>query len=261
VTRRSLAAAALLLAAAAPLRAQRLGGYVAAKEGHWTLYGAGIAQREVRLGMAVPPGALLAFTGESPRSARIVVRRLDGEVVVRECTAEGCGAPLRIGGEGREPGPAGRIVEAVAALFGHDPERYLPLMSRGGAGWSSAVLALDGGAADLAPVLAAAPPGPLSLRLEPLEADGAVADSFALDWRPGAPAVASLPGARPGLYRLVSLGAPPREAWVLLRPPPRAAEDAARFREAAALAPPRAGALDERETFLRAYLHHLSLQP
>jgi hypothetical protein len=263
--RRWIVCASGVLALAPPLAAQhregQAAGYVSAVHGRWLVYGGGLhGQQEVRPGMTVPAGAVIAFAGEGPDSASLRVRRFEGEPLVRECSADGgCGGPLRVEAGGHGTGRARRMMEAVASLLSGHAERYLPLISRrGNEGWTPAVVALRDDGVELGPVVAGTP-GPLSLRLVPLaEAGGAPLD---VAWTGGSD-VARVPGARPGLYRLVSLRSPPRETWVLLLPPDRAAGARAELAEAAALV--RGWGPDawvEADTFLRAYLHHLSGEP
>jgi hypothetical protein len=258
-----LAFGALVLAA--PLAAQHgAAGYVSAVQGRWVVYGGGLhGQSEVKLGMSVPAGSVIAFVGDAPGSARIVVRRFDGEALARECSVRaGCGDPLRVTAGQHGAGPVRRLMEAVAALLEGHPERYVPLISRRGAGdWTPAVVALHGDTVQLGPVLAGTP-GPLSLRLVALAGDTrSTLAPLDLAWDDGA-AAAVLAGVRPGLYRLVSLRSPPRETWVLLLPP----DDAARAQREMAQTVALVGewgsdAWVEADTFLRAYLQHLAGEP
>jgi hypothetical protein len=148
---------------------------------------------------------------------------------------------------GEQSSHIGRLLRAMGGLFSGHSEKYLITTVRGAdlLQLHEAVVKLDDGEIDLAPVFKTAPAGKylVRLRLVQIEAPSernALPESLAFDWKPEREQRLAVPGLRPGLWR-VSLLQPEDErplgvdAWALICTPNKYEKVAGSFNQVVAL--------------------------
>jgi hypothetical protein len=175
----------------------------------------------------------------------------------------------------REATLTARLVEAAASLFARQRTRYVPALVRSGSAKETAlreaVVRLEDGRVDLAPVFRDVTPGPYDVWFQPLapgaDRGGPPHGPVQLAWHPDRPAVVPLPLV-PGLY---SLGVAPSStegpvtiarAWALVVLPEDHGPTGAAFGHARALTEQWDEAVEAGSArgFLRAFLDGLAAQ-
>ena len=242
-------------------------GYVAAVHGAWTIDD-GSSVRPVLLSMPVTAQATVTPPERPGPGDHISVLMNDGQRLDRRCDLpRDCTRPATLPRPPRDNW-AVRIMNAARQTFTRNPNTYVLTISRGSR-LSEAVAAAGPGGARLAGVLPAEPER-YELTLRPLTgpdaASGEALGPFTVEW--DAARTATLPPeVGPGLYEVTTAETPktpPMTAWLLVRAPGRrAVADSAAF--ATAVEVTRGWSARQSDavsrSFLRAYLHHLSLQP
>jgi hypothetical protein len=217
-------------------------GYVSYSAGRWQYNGEEIRQN----GERVYPGALITLdpaNAKNPLECSISIVYLSGE---RE-EFSGADQPIKVKMIEHETGPENRFVRAVIGLFVKRAENYIVAAVRGGGSLrlQEAVVKLEDGKVDLAPVFDAAPPGSYLARFELIEreeegGDDASQEPQEIVWKADRQPLLTSPGLRTGLWRVSLLGRrdqrPLRtDAWVLICSPVDYAQAAESFERATEL--------------------------
>jgi hypothetical protein len=261
-----------ILSLAPAARAQHVG-YVFELGGEWLL-GHGSPRRLSR-GHKLPAGGTVYVQSPSSRD-HIVILDNNGEIIARRrCSvAEDCNRPIVLPKAGKaRPSSVGVVFSSVMKLLWGEPERYIPLRSRG-LELTEGVARLNKGEVDLSPVLKRMAAGDYHLRMREVmrgdkTADGQWLGPFALKWEPPGPAALPVAGLRPGLYEVASLDysggmyMPKGEsAWVLVGEAGTFEKASAAHEEALALTGKWGDAVTPAAArgFVRAHLSHLSRQ-
>jgi len=244
-------------------------GYVFKMTGEWLQDGSPLKQGErVFAGarITVSPDAL----AQDPSDAEIIVHLASGQREERSAKNPGSlSEPIELELLKTPDSGFAKVVNAVQSLFVKQPERYIPVMTRGQRSQTlqEAVVTFQNGTTNLTSLFESVPQGKYLVRLRALSVEGASATSLSnkanVDWNPSAKSGAKISLAAPGLYRVSILDLEERplgSAWVLLCKPEgfQAAEKA--FGEALELTKKwGAGVSDEeRHALLRAYLEYLA---
>jgi hypothetical protein len=248
-------------------------GFVLQVSGTWFLDGP--SPQKIRLGQALPAGGTIRAQTPHAHSSSIIVVLLDGSSL--SCgTPEACVQPISLPtSTGSESSAWHRIVGAVKGLFTHQPDRYVPSLSRG-KGWElhDSVVKLTNGQIDLSPAFKNMEKGEYRLNFQPISHDktsesGVSLPPFPLPWDPEHPTPVAVEGLRPDLYKVgISVAESytedhePVEVWVLVQEPGTYEKTAAAFQEAVALTKQWNEELTRSSTrgFLRAYLEYLAKQ-
>jgi hypothetical protein len=230
------------------------------------------------VGHSVDGNACLASNGGG---SLVIEDTISQRSIYVACTEDG-GCPHRaqyrcvrnVAVASREPehqqGLLGVFASAVTAAFQH-PDRYRLAVSRGlEPHLTDSVLLQEGDVVDFAPAFADMNSGTYRIRLEPLSG-GAPTEVIQLEWSDQNKGdqhkgIVSIPGLKPGLYRLLRLTADGEQAepetWVLVDGSDRFMKDAEAFQEARDEVGKWPADVDPRVPgrVLRAYLESLSVQ-
>lgn len=269
----ALAAACLAAALAGPACAQPAEAYVLAVQGLWATPG---RTQPLAVGTPLPAAARLVASRPSMGDRIVVVAARSGEVLLsRDCgEPRACREPLIVPQASTALAPtwAEALRRAMARLEGA-PDRYVATLSRQGADLPDAVLALDGSAVNLAPVLEALPATRHELTLRRLDcAPGSdcAESTVTLDAAAGRAASVVMSSAGPGVYELRVRAAVPalavavtRRCRLLLLPQEQAAAKIERYRGWLALTERWGDAVDagSRRSLLRALIDELAASP
>lgn len=233
-------------------------GFVLEMRGKWLLEGA--KPVSILIGQAVPSSGKIR-PADLSGLPKITVVLLDGKTIARDCSVkEQCSGPIDLPAALQpESSVWSRLVTAVSSVFKHDPARYQPMIARSTQGLSDCVLELRNGSADLAPAFDKMKASTYEVVFRSLET-ASESNRVTYSWNPAAPAAASLPGIKPGLYRMsLAAASGSSEAWCLLAQPQNFSRLDSDFRQATAIteswnAPAGSPAV---KSFLRACLQHL----
>jgi hypothetical protein len=236
--------------------------------GEWRLWENGRDVGKIELGQAVT-----SMSTARPRSDEgwLVIHLIDDRIIRCEVGNLGaCARPFVL--NGRSAG-RGRFFRAIAFLLIRQPELYEIVMSRGRDedGLREAVVALDRGTVDLAPVFEKMRESRYHLRLSPVRPQPTRKkfDSLVFDWRQGASSKVTVAGLTPGLYRVLLLDEQKDDeptgvdAWILVSDARQFPKVSAKFQEAVEWSREwHEGAARRAErTFLRTYLDSLTEPP
>ena len=259
---------AIVLAAHGPLAQANPIGFVLSLDGQWLADG-----KPLQLGQEVFAGSTLSLSPDttiaSGRSITVVLA--DSTKIAHPCdTAGACGFTLPA--SLNAPTTAfSRLADAFNLIFKRS-DRYVPALSRGAASvageLSDAVVKIDGGRFDLAPLMRSVDIGTYELRLRSLMRDDAPPAMLRVNWNPKGSRAAQPAGVAAGLYKVSLFPATPPDAdqlgddaWILFAASPRYERSAAAFKNASAIAASWGADVPakDRRPFLRATLDHLAL--
>lgn len=243
-------------------------GVVLDVSGEWVLFENGKDVGRIQRGQGVTDGSTVR-----PRSDEgWVVILLKGDKVIK-CEVDDlkdCKQPLHV------PQGAsflGQFWSAVSRLLLNNEIIWDRIFTRspGEDGPQEAVVNFDGGQVDVGPAFRKMPLGRYHLRFIPVRPDGprTKINPVSLSWEQSAHATLSVPGLRPGLYRLLLLDQRKDdepsglEAWVLVSDAEQFQKTSARFRQAQTWSQrwSKGAARDAGHTFLRVYLDYLNQSP
>jgi len=249
-------------------------GFVLEKSGTWILERENSSE-PLRLGQAVPAGGKIR--AQSPtKGSHLVIAFLDGrQPLKRFCETPGaCASLIELPASlNAESSFLSRTISVVKNLFAHDPERYIPTLSRGSKGeLQDGVLKLADGQTDPSAVFKNIEEGNYFLDLQRLTSQAqsgneASPPSFQFHWNPKEAVLLPLGDVTPGLYQIRLLepdsadheptGA---EAWVLICGPDTYEKAAVAFQNAERQVQQWGEGLKPttKRSFLRAYLEHLA---
>lgn len=267
------AAACLVTVLAGPACAQPAEAYVLAVQGHWVTPGRTLP---LAVGAPLPAEARLVASRPGVSDRIVVVAARSGEVLLsRDCgEPRACRDPIIVPKASAASAPSWAEVlrRAMARLEGA-PDRYVVTLSRQGADLPDAVLALDGSAVNLAPVLRALPAARHELLLRRLDcAPGAdcAESSVTLDAAAGPAASVLMGTVGPGVYELRARATGPtlpmavtRRCRLLLLPQEQAAAKIEQYRGWLALTERWGDTVDagSRRSLLRALIDELATSP
>ncbi len=253
-------------------------GYVLDSTGDWMQDGIKFSHKS---GDPVYAGAVItldaAYEEAQTRGAAIIIILFNGKREERSLQQPANFAkPIELPKSlGEQSSHTGRLLRAMGGLFSRHSEKYLITTVRGAdlLQLHEAVVKLDEGEIDLAPVFRGVPAGKYLVRLRLVETEApsernALPASLAFEWKPGSPQRVAAPGLRPGLWR-ISLLQPEDErplgvdAWALICAPDKYEKVAGSFSQVVALTNKwgekvRSG---EVRSFLRTALDVLAQQP
>lgn len=247
-------------------------GLVADISGTWYLES---ASQPLQRGQGVPENSVIHARQPHDRRSFLVIAFFDErrQPEQRLCEIPGaCASPLELPSclTSESPSIFQRVMIAVGRMFAHDPERYIPTLSRGRS-LRDGVVEVANGQGDVHPILSGTQTGVYQFELQALSRQTAtdrVFGPFQVQWQQQEPALVPLGDLAPGLYQMRlldsdSLGLRPtgEDAWVLVCPAENS-KTAATFQEAEALIQQwgKDLRLTTRRSILRAYLEYLATQ-
>lgn len=165
--------------------------------GDWWVIAPQRAPLGIGRGLAV--GAVIQPPRPPTANDRLVLVGPSNRPVAYECNAPGACLELIIVSETATPEHSivGDILDAVEALIGHDPQRYVSPISRGGL--QDGVVLLRDGTIDFAPIFGTHELEGIDLVVDPGPGSAAPARVY---WHPTMAAVTVPPTLTPGLHRL-----------------------------------------------------------
>lgn len=258
---RALAALFFVIVIATTLCAQQVG-FVQEIEGRWVLNNSA----QLKPGESLPAGGTIRNPSPSPFD-RITLANTRGEIFLkRECKAAfDCARAIVLPRVARS-GVLAAAYGAVMSLIWGEPDRYAVTGVRG-EDLAEAVIKLDHGRVDLAPVFMQKERGRYYLRWRLVGSTGATTSLQTFDWAPNSSHTASIANHKPGLYELTLMNLVRGEykpsggaGWVLLVDSRRYRNINARFAKMRRLTD-RWGkdvSPDAKQTFLRATLDSLA---
>lgn len=251
-------------------------GYVLEKTGEWLLEGK--TPKEIYVGQRLSAGRSVRYQSPGMGYGSITIV-LYGSIkpISRQCRIPGsCIFPIRLPDQiVVESSIHTRIIEEIKRFFIKEPSRYISAISRTLQGnLKEAVIKLNDKNVDLSLVFSGMVTGLYLIRLQPiLPADKAENKTslgpIRVNWEQYKPLVIEIKGLEPGLYRVNLLKAHANEyepigsdAWILICKPEKYEETNMYFQEAIQLVKgwPNEVKTSAIQSFLRAYLDHLSLQ-
>ena len=253
-------------------------GYVFDSTGDWMQDGARFAHKS---GDPVYEGAVITLdtAGKQapPKTAGIVIILFSGKREARsfEQPANFATPIVLPRSLGKQKSRTERLLRAMGGLFSAHSEKYLITTVRGPGSLrlNEAVVKLDDGQIDLAPVFTDAPLGKYLVRLHFVGAEAsregnAMPQSLGFDWKPGSKQRVAIPGLQPGLWRISLLQPEDKrplgvDAWALICAPGKYEKVAGSFDQVVALSKKWGEKVDsgEVQSFLRAALDVLAQQP
>ena len=258
---RVLALLFFVIAIAAPVFAQQVG-FVQEIEGRWVLNNSA----QLKPGESLPAGGTIRNPSPS-QFDHITIANTRGEIFVkRECkAASDCARPIVLPRVARS-GVLAAAYGAVMSLIWGEPDRYAVTGVRG-EDLPEAVIKLDQGRVDLAPVFMQKERGRYYLKWQPVGTALVTTSPQTFDWAPGSSHTASVAHHKPGLYELTLMSLVRGEykpnggsGWVLLVDSRHYQNVKARFENMRRLTEKWGSdvSADAKQTFLRATLDSLS---
>jgi len=253
-------------------------GYVFDSTGDWVQNGIKFAHKS---GDPVYAGAVItldaAYKEAQTRGAAIIIILFNGKREERSLEQPpNFAKPIELPKSlGEQSSFIGRLLRAMGGLFSGHSEKYLITTVRGAdlLQLHEAVVKLDGGEIDLAPVFKAAPAGKYLVRLRLVETQApserkALPESLAFDWKPESEQRVAVPGLRPGLWRMSLMQPEDKrplgvDAWALICAPDKYEKVAGSFNQVVALTNKWGEKVSSGEvrSFLRTALDVLAQQP